>query len=698
MTAPREDLPPESEDEELPAAEEEAPESEPEPERAPPAASEARAGALTRFWAFLKDTYATADPRSLGLFRIALGTLLFFDVARRIPDLAEHYSNAGWLTNHFALYRPMSSHQFSVYLAFGTPAEVYALVAFHLLVNFLLIIGWKTRVMHVLAALLITSINSRNILLENGGWVVLNLLTVWTMFLPLGKRFSMDALVASWRRRREGTAEALADRTLPALDRTPVVSLTVTALILQWAVIYYFNTVHKNGPPWRDGTAVYYFFQQDRMVTDLGAWLRGVMPLGMIKLLTWSTLVMEGAIVVLLLAPIRSGMLRMVAFAVVCALHLSIDAVVQLGPFSWAMIIMFLALIPARIWDRLEARRVERRPERLVAFDPKSGVSLTICRFIKRLDGLGRVRFVPIPRREDDPALPKRVKRKLVRRTLVVVDENGREHWTGADAVLRLTDALALPMRFFGLPLVRHAIARRIERALEKRRELEELWGLQTLPSTDRVRPEPSEARLFVARSAFALGQVLVLALMVAAASQVLIENRAIPERFKPHKRPEWMTSVVIYPRLFQGWSMFAPSPPGEDGRLVVEGRTADGRRFDPLTGMEPIYEVQPAGGFRMNQIWGDFHRRIGEPRFSHYLGGVRDMLLGYHELTGRPEDKLVAFDLWYVTETISPPGAPRTEPRRRKLISHGVVSYPPELQLPPDEAELRRNPPPRPQ
>src|SRR6185369_11821446 len=152
----------------------------------------------------------------------------------------------------------------------------------------LLGLGWHTRVMHVLAAILLVSINSRNIMLENGGWVVLTLLTVWSMFLPLGRRFSVDALRASLGARRETSVEALNDRSAPERDTRPVVSFAVAALILQWVVIYYFNVVHKGGHEWRDGTAVYYFFQQDRMVTMFGAWLRDYIPVGGYKLMTYS--------------------------------------------------------------------------------------------------------------------------------------------------------------------------------------------------------------------------------------------------------------------------------------------------------------------------------------------------------------------------------------------------------------------------
>src|SRR6187399_1125906 len=131
----------------------------------------ARGGTQPRrgLWAWVLETYATVDPRSLGVFRILFAIVLFHDVARRWPDLADHYSNAGWLTNHFVLFRPMSNYMFSLYLAFSTPTEVHVLAALHLLVNFLLMIGWRTRLMQFLALLLIVSLNSRIFTRVTGG-------------------------------------------------------------------------------------------------------------------------------------------------------------------------------------------------------------------------------------------------------------------------------------------------------------------------------------------------------------------------------------------------------------------------------------------------------------------------------------------------------------------------------------------------
>ncbi len=625
---------------------------------------------LVAAWRWLVATYATADPRSLGLFRIALGALLFEDVARRLPDLDAHYTNAGWLKNHFALYRPMSDHLFSLYLAFGPPQEVRVLIGVHLVVCLLLMIGWRTRVMHVLAAVLITSLNSRTIMLENGGWVVLNLLTVWSMFLPTGRRFSVDALLRSWKARREGTAEALNDRT-PAPDTHPVASLAVAALILQWTVIYYFNVVQKTGRPWHDGTAVYYFFQQDRMVTPFGVWVRGLMPLMGYKLMTWSALVIESSISILIIAPVATRYTRMIAWLLVCSLHLAIDSVVQLGPFSYAMVTMFFVLIPREAWEALERRVRRKKQPRRLYFDPADGYSISVCRWVKRFDPLALVEFVPTGETGEGDAAPG---------PLTVTDQSGSTRWTGSSALVHLFDAL--PLRglvcWARLPGVRALVDRRIERAVSRREARSAFFRVADLPGASSDPPGgPSGARRMVSRVSHAFGTVLVALLMVAAGSQVLVENAAVPKWLKPKHRPEWMTSMVVYPRLFQGWSMFAPRPPDWDGRMVVDGRTADGRKLDPLTGKAPSFEVQPKGGFRMDQIWGDFHRRIGDARFSAYLGGVRDFLLNDYRLTGHPEDRLVAFDVYYVSQQIPPPGQPRAPVQIRKLLSYGVVADP---------------------
>lgn len=620
------------------------------------------------FAAKLLAAYASADPRSLGLLRIALGSLLFFDVASKMPEVEAHLANTGWLSNHFALFKPMSEHLFSVYFAFSSPLEVKALMLGHLLVCLLLTVGYRTKLMQILALVLTTSLDSRNILIENGGSVVLNLLVLWTAFLPLGRRFSVDAVRASLRTRHETTAGALNERSDPPRDVRPVVSLAVTALILQWAAIYAFNAIQKNGPPWRDGTAVYYFLQQDRLVTWLGAWLRGALPLGAIKTLTYATLSIEAAVALLLLLPWRTHLTRLVALGLVVVLHVSIDSVLQLGSFSWAMVVVFCAFIPAQAWAWAAERVRARRTACVVHFNPESGASLALCRLLKRLDGLGLITF-----RALDEASPAKAQRTLA------VSVAGSKTVGGYPALLALGDALwcrRVPVWLFGLlPGVRSRVERRLAQMAEDPAALDADIGTGELPAqADARAPEPTPASLSWAHLRHGLGEALVLFLLVVSGSQLLLENQAVPQALKPRHRPALFDAIVIYPRLFQGWSMFAPAPPQSDGRLVIDGRTKDGRPFDPLTGAVPVFEVHPAGAPRMNLIWGYFHVRIAEERFRVYWNGVRDLVMSHHKLTGRPQDELVSFDAYYVSQVFAAPGAKPAAPEKRRLFgSNGV-------------------------
>lgn len=640
------------------------------------------APAPTGAWQKLVALYGSADARSLGLLRVALASVLAVDVLLKFPEAAAHLSNAGWLANHFALFRPMSDHLFSVYFAFGSAHEVQVLLGVHLLVCLLLLVGYRTKLMQILVLVLTTSLDSRNIMLEHGGSVVLNLLVVWTAFLPLGCRFSVDALSAAWRARRETSEAALNERQDPPRREHKIVSLAVTALLLQWVVIYAFNALQKNGAPWRDGSAVYYFLQQDRLVTWFGAWLRGALPLGAIKALTFGTLLLEAAIPLSLLSPWRTRSTRLVALALALLLHLGIDSVLQLGSFSWAMLVAFVAFIPGESWDRAAHWLRARRTACVVHFEPQSGAALALCRLVKRLDALELVTF-----RALDEASPKRAQRTLC------VSIRGEKSVGGWEALVAISRALwcgPLPLRIVA-PFVRKRVERRLSELGGDPAELDLDFGVAHLPAqVDAGVVEPSEARKLwrVVRGNVAEG--LVALLLVVCGTQLLIENPIVPDALKPRSRPRMFEAIVTYPRIFQGWRMFAPSPPDVDGRLVIDGRTRDGRRFDPLTGREPVFEVHPAGTPRTNLTWGYFHTRIAEPRFSTYWGGVREFLMSHHKLTGHPQDELGSFEAYYVSQSIPAPGAARKPAERRLLFSSSSV---PGSETPPPAVRTKGKP-----
>jgi hypothetical protein len=45
-------------------------------------------------------------------------------------------------------------------------------------------------------------------------------------------------------------------------------------------------------------------------------------------------------------------------------------------------------------------------------------------------------------------------------------------------------------------------------------------------------------------------------------------------------------------------------------------------------------------------------------------------MLKHYQVISGKPENELKSFDLWFVNEQIPPPGEKRALPTRRKILS----------------------------
>jgi hypothetical protein len=309
---------------------------------------------------WLTRNFLSVDPRTLGLTRILIAALLFLDLGKRIPGISLWYTNDGLLPNHRLLWRPLREWMLSYLFALSSKQEVVVAFALTALVYFAFLVGWKTRVAHVLSWFCLLSLQTRVDVLANGGDFVFSTLVLFTMFLPMGRRFSVDAVLDGLRAARGGVSAAneAAPRVLPV---QPVVSLAVLALTVQLAVIYFFNAVHKDGATWRDGTAVYWLLHQARIVTVLGVWVREHAPLALLQGLTYGALAVEYALPVLILSPFGRPFTRRAALLLVFGLHGGVALLSNLGVFSPVMMVFSTLLVSADDWDAL-ARRA-RRPE-----------------------------------------------------------------------------------------------------------------------------------------------------------------------------------------------------------------------------------------------------------------------------------------------------------------------------------------------
>src|SRR5262245_4300263 len=117
----------------------------------------------------MREHYCRMDPRTAGVFRIVLGFLVATDMMRHWWYVRVFYSNDGFLTNHYHLFRPSSGYNFSVFHAFSSVEEAHVIFAIGVLSGVCLMIGWHARLFAVACFILETSLDNRLVMVENGG-------------------------------------------------------------------------------------------------------------------------------------------------------------------------------------------------------------------------------------------------------------------------------------------------------------------------------------------------------------------------------------------------------------------------------------------------------------------------------------------------------------------------------------------------
>ena len=508
---------------------------------------------MRRWGRWLLETYLTVDPRSLAAFRVLFGLVLFSDLIRRWLELRFWYVNSGLLPNHPLLWRPPAGSMFSLFFTASSEREAQLGFALCALAYAMFTLGYRTSWAHAFALVARVSLNSRLAVLENGGDMVMNLLCLLTLPLPLGRRFSLDALMRGSETFRPSAASGTASR-VEACHETqsptnaPVVSIAVLALILQFSAIYLFNASSKTGPAWRDGSAVFYALHQDKLVTWLGVWMREHLSISMLHFLTRSTLVTEWLGFALIISPVFVRETRLLAVCILPPLHLGFALGLNLGGFSPAMMSFYPLLLRA-------------------------------------------------------------------------------EHWCW------LAD-------HFG------ARVRPIAAAFER-------WLRPWLPARRAV-PEPgSSTHRWLREGAVAV-------VLVAIASEALNDNAAVPEALR-FSQPKWAKAVIEYPRILQGWRMFASEPSRIDSMIYVDAVTAAGVHVDPYNAVASDQHA-PTGGvvpthMGQSQFFFMYSERIPYDGYAVYRQAFSEWLIAYPERTGRAEDCLLSYDVYLVTDRSPEPG-----------------------------------------
>jgi hypothetical protein len=335
--------------------------------------------------------YLTADLRSLAASRIVLATVLLSDLFRRWAQLGLWYTNEGIIPNHTLLWRPSWDHVFSFFYMASYAHEAVLGFIVCALVFTALLLGLRTKVAQVASLVCMLSLHGRTLLFDNGGDVALGLLCTWTTFLPTGRRWSIDALLA----RNRPSLSTTQPWEPFAAEEGKFASLAIMAVTCQLALIYTFNFVHKQGSSWREGSAVYYVLHLDRLATWFAVWLRGWIPVGAVRALTWGTMAIEAALPVLLLSPVSVKWCRRLAIVLVLMLHGGFALCMNLGNFVPAMMAYTPILLRREDWDAIErwwlrgarrAARGERLAKHVSALVTRAAAALTPGTFARVME------------------------------------------------------------------------------------------------------------------------------------------------------------------------------------------------------------------------------------------------------------------------------------------------------------------------
>lgn len=277
-----------------------------------------------RFW------WLEFGPTQSALFRIFFGVTLLINLWIRVRggQLDLFYTNEGLLPLHLI----NTSRGWSFLYSFNTP--LLARVGFLLIVLCYLsyTFGIFLRITKWLVVLCLLSLYHRAPTLDDGSDWTLRLWAIWTAFLPLGRKWSVDAHYA---------------KKFPFLNES---SNPLAAILLSGnlAFSYLFNCLQKESAAWKTGEAGRYILSDPAAVSQIGVWVREGGVCEFLPILTKGSVVIE---VILFFSILLSCRLRVAGYVTALGMllmHGFLGIVLSIGTFPIAYCALALLYLPLK--------------------------------------------------------------------------------------------------------------------------------------------------------------------------------------------------------------------------------------------------------------------------------------------------------------------------------------------------------------
>lgn len=284
-----------------------------------------------RFW------FEPVDALPLSVFRIGFGLVMLFNLfGQYLPYFHSFYGPNAFIDAQsiYALkWRDLPVFDLMLFLP-DTESATYGFLILTMVFAFTFTLGFATRISTIMLFFCILSLNNHCPIILHAGDNFARLVLLFLCFAPSGKYLSLDAVL-------RGYSSEL-------LEAEP---LAMRLVQVQLCFVYLVNWFWKiAGLIWVNGEAVYY-------ATRLTQYYRFDYPVFLdnalsVKVLTWSTLVIE-LLLVFLIWPKKT---RYYFIVIGVMFHLSLDLTFNLGVFEWFFIVTYLLFIEGDIYRKLFSR------------------------------------------------------------------------------------------------------------------------------------------------------------------------------------------------------------------------------------------------------------------------------------------------------------------------------------------------------
>jgi hypothetical protein len=311
----------------------------------------------------------TEQPQSLyaaAFMRIGYGLLFFVFLVREFPHRHELWGPDSPWTPTLARQNYDQTGWFSFFILSDNRQYFEACYVVSLLAAFLFMVGWRTRAMSIVFAIVVTSFAGRNQLVQDGGDNLLLLMAIYLSFTACGRRWSVDAYLT---RQRAQTGRVYAPRAVgtdvtgllayfDAARQSAAIILhncAMLAIMAQMCIVYGAAGLYKvQGDMWGNGTALHYVLDSD-LFRPWPAFSGFVDSHSlMITFASYLTVLVQIAFPFSLFSKMKYAIL-----IILVGMHLGIAILLGMPGFSGAMIVGDAAFLPDRFY-RFVAQRCGR--------------------------------------------------------------------------------------------------------------------------------------------------------------------------------------------------------------------------------------------------------------------------------------------------------------------------------------------------